>query len=83
MSDQAATQKSFNKMLDELKQECLSKVNQHWDDMTDEQKAASSRICTFFCGLHILINLADVTNQALCKFEEGTEELHKYSPTWS
>ena len=77
MSDQAATQKLFNKMLEELKQNTLPRVKDNWNEMTDDEKDSCSRICNFFCGLHILINLADVTNAALCKFEDATDELNK------
>ena len=53
-------------------------MRENRDNLTEGQKAASSRICNFFCKLNILINLVDITNQTLSKFEESSEELNKY-----
>ena len=79
MSDQAATQKSFNKMLSDFKAESLPAVRENWDHLTQDQKTACGRICNFYCGLHILINLADVTNSALSKYEAATENLKQFN----
>ena len=52
-----------------LKADKLPGVRENLDNLTEDQKVG------FICGLQILTNLAHITNQTLCKFEESSEEL--------
>jgi hypothetical protein len=69
MSDQAATEKKFNEGLEILKSSILPKVVANWGNMSKEAQDASQKMFHFFCGLHLLVNLADQCNSVISKFE--------------
>ncbi|XP_046550545.1 uncharacterized protein LOC124260311 [Haliotis rubra] len=75
MSDQAATQKCFNDLLEGYRKEIMPELVETWEEMSNEEKSNCSKINNFFCGLHLLINFAEVTNQVLKKYETACEEL--------
>ena len=64
MSDRAATEKKFNTLLESLREEVLT-------NMDDQKKQAMSRLFYFFCGLHSLVHYAEVANSALKEFEKS------------
>ena len=73
MSDQAATEKSFNALLASFKLEILPEVEDNWDSLSDEERENCAQISNFFCGLHLLINMAEFANKALKTFEEAAD----------
>ena len=44
-------------------------MQKNWTQLTENEKSVCYRMCNFFCGLHILVNLADVTSKTLKEFE--------------
>jgi hypothetical protein len=44
-------------------------VIDEWNDFTEEQKNACSKINNFFCGLHLLVNFAECASPALKEFD--------------
>ena len=54
-----------------LKADKLPGVRENLDNLTEDQVG-------FICWLQILTNLAHITNQTLCKFEESSEKLNMY-----
>lgn len=70
MSDRAATEKKFQHLLESYRLEILPKVKVGWEQMNDIERDTCGRMNNFFCGLHILVNFADVCAEALNKFEK-------------
>ena len=59
MSDRAATNTKFNRLLHDYRQEILPVVHSSWANLGDEERAALSRVNNHFCGLHMVVNLAE------------------------
>ena len=77
MSDQASTCKSFNELLTDYRSSILPSVQENWTQLTEREKSLCSRMYNFFCGLHILVNLAEVTSKTLQEFELKSEVTKK------
>lgn len=71
MSDRAGTEKTFNRLLEEFRKEVLPQVVDNWDALTEEQQKPISAMNNFFCGLHLLVGMADVAEESLKKFERN------------
>lgn len=69
MSDRASTEKAFNRLLEEYRLEILPQVIDGWADMDKEEKKSCSKMNNFFCGLHLLVGMADVCELCVKKFE--------------
>lgn len=69
MSDRASTEKAFNRLLEEYRLEILPQVIDGWADMDKEEKNPVQRWIIFFCGLHLLVGMADVCELCVKKFE--------------
>lgn len=69
MSDRAATEKSFHTLLQQYRQEILSQVRDTWSDLTQEEQELCTSMNNFYCGLHLLVAMADATENVLKKFE--------------
>jgi hypothetical protein len=70
MSDRAATEKTFNRLLEEYRGTILPNVIDGWQEMDDEERQCCSKMNNFYCGLHLLVGIADVCETALKKFED-------------
>ena len=77
MSDQASTCKSFNELLTDYRSFILPSVQENWTQLTEGEKSLCSRMYIFFCGLHILVNLAEVTSKTPKEFELKSEVTKK------
>ena len=69
MSDRASTEKHFNQLLEQYRSEILPYVCLGWEDMSDEEKNKMTHMNNFFCGLHLLVGMADVCENSMKKFE--------------
>lgn len=69
MSDRAGTEKNFNRLLKEFRKEVLPQVVDNWDALTENQQMPISAMDNLFCGLHLLVGMADVAEESLKKFE--------------
>ena len=74
MSDRAATQKCFNELLEAYRMEILPEVVSEWDDLSTDEKDSMATIYHFFCGVHLIGNMADHAAEALKLFEMSYRE---------
>ncbi|XP_024117792.1 uncharacterized protein LOC112139279, partial [Oryzias melastigma] len=71
MSDRAATEVKFNTLLEEYRKEFLPLYKgDAFNDLTEEEKASASKLHNFFCGLHLLVGMADTASAALLAHEQ-------------
>ncbi len=77
MSDRHIVEKNFNSLLEDYRKEVLPAVVESWDQMTPEQQSSVSTLNNFFCGMHLLVGMADTASSTLLQWElthfEGTE----------
>ena len=73
LSDQAATQKKFNELLQDYKDQVMPMVCDKWEELDESEQLLCSKISNFFCGLHLLINFAKNANTVLLKYEETVQ----------
>ena len=64
-SDRAATEKRFHKLLQQYRQEILPQVLDTWSDLTQEEQEFCSSMNNLYSDLHLLVAMADVTENAL------------------
>lgn len=69
MSDRASTEKNFNKLLLQYKHEIFPEIQLNFNNLTENEQQLCSQINNFYCGLHLLIGIADVCEAAIKKFE--------------
>ena len=69
MSDRAATEKLFNSMLQEYREKLLPSILVGFDNFTEEQQQNTIRMNHFFCGLHLLVSLAENFSSSVTKLE--------------
>jgi len=69
MSDQSTTNPVFNRQLLELKQTLLPDVVENWDELSDVKKMEIGKISSFFCKMHIFVNMASEVDKCLAAFE--------------
>lgn len=69
MSDRAATESKFNDLLKAYREECLPKVKQNWGDFTDAAKEKIVYMNNFFCGLDLLVSMAETISKSFKGFE--------------
>ncbi|KAJ8303720.1 hypothetical protein KUTeg_018643 [Tegillarca granosa] len=70
MSDRASTEKGFNVMLQQYRKENLPVDLNNSDDLSTDERELCGSMNNFYCGLHLLVGMADVAETALKKFEE-------------
>ena len=79
MSDRAATEVKFNALLEQYRKEILPLTYYNYHTFTDHETISLERMSNFFCGLHALVNFADVALKSLQEVEnvifEGNENL--------
>lgn len=71
MSDRAATETKFNELLKNYREEILPQVFDNYNQMSLESQLAISRMNNFFCGLHTLVHMAEVSQKSLCEVEKN------------
>ncbi|CAC5401264.1 unnamed protein product [Mytilus coruscus] len=71
MSDRASTEKKFQNLLENYRTTILTKIIDGWPMLTEEERAASSRMNNFFCSCIFLVNFATVCG-------EGLKNLNRY-----
>lgn len=63
MSDRAATEYVFNDLLQTYREKLLKEHIENYNDLPDVEKDLLTRMYNFFCGLHLVVNIADVVNK--------------------
>ncbi|XP_033632082.1 uncharacterized protein LOC117293760 [Asterias rubens] len=70
MSDRAATEALFNDMLQTYRKECLPLYTKGWDKFSTAAKEKLLHMNNFFCGLHLLVSMAETISASLKEFED-------------
>ena len=70
MSDRASTEKLFNSIFAEYRSQLLPQLIKNFDMLSNEQQNALQSMNHFFCGLHLLISLAENSSKSLKNFEK-------------
>ncbi|XP_076117011.1 uncharacterized protein LOC143084837 [Mytilus galloprovincialis] len=77
MSDRAATQVSFNQLLESYRSSMLQEHLENYNLLQEPDQMLLSKMYNFFCGLHLLVNIAELMNSVFNNFHkdppEGTE----------
>ena len=73
MSDRASTEKAFNKLIASYRAEILPDVVRNWKDLTTHEKNSMARMYHFFCGMHMVVGMADNASESLKLFETNHE----------
>ena len=71
MSDQGSTNPVFNHQLEELRQHLLPEVVENWGTLSDQTKAEMGKLSSFFCKMHIFVNMASEVDKCLSLFESN------------
>ena len=76
MSDRASAQKAFNTLLSEYRTNTLPLVIENWENLEESEQSSMSQMFHFFCGMHLLVNMAEHIAESLKLFENanGTTE---------
>lgn len=74
MSDRASSQKAFNTLLSEYRSEILPQVLHNWDSFSVEEQQSMSQMYNFYCGMHLVVNMAETVSEALKLFEMASME---------
>ncbi|XP_060597475.1 uncharacterized protein LOC132751328 [Ruditapes philippinarum] len=74
MSDRASTEKAFNNILEEYRKKILPTVTDGWTDLSSEQQTSLTSMHSFFCGLHLLVACAEVSQKCLLEYEKTLKE---------
>ena len=72
MSDRHIVQKNFNELLESYRSEILPDVISSWKDLSSEEQQQVSSLNNFFCGLHMIVGMADTAASVLCHWEAAT-----------
>ncbi|VDI12011.1 Hypothetical predicted protein [Mytilus galloprovincialis] len=76
-SDRAATQVSFNQHLESYRSSMLQEHLENYHLLQEPDQMLLSKMYNFFCGLHLLVNIAELMNNVFNNFHkdppEGTE----------
>ena len=71
MSDRHVVQKKFNSLLEDYRLEILPVVIQEWGQLTATEQDHVSTLHNFFCGMHVLVGMADTTSITLLHWENA------------
>ena len=74
MSDRAATEQKFHTLLKSYRNEILPSIYDSWNELCLEEQESISTMNNFYCGLHILVNFADLSATVVRRFEESMKE---------
>ena len=69
MSDRHIVQKNFNDLLESYRSEILPDIITSWKEMSLEEQQQVSLLNNFFCGLHLIVGMADTASSVLIHWE--------------
>jgi len=75
MSDRHSAEKLFSQLLQEYRSTILPDIVFGWDKMSPHEKIPLIRINNFYCGLHLLVGLADSAEAVLKAWEANVCEI--------
>ena len=71
MSDRASSQKAFNTLLSEYRTNILPLIIVNWGSLEENEQLSMSQMFHYFCGMHLLVNMAENVTEALRLFENA------------
>ena len=71
MSDRHVVEKSFNNLLEDYRLEILPTVVENWEDLSDDEKTSISSLNSFFCGMHLVVGMADTAAATVKEWENA------------
>ena len=71
MSDRAAAQKSFNALLASYRADILPSVVNNWNVLSENEQSTLSQMHNFYCGMHLVVNMAEHASEALKLVEQN------------
>ena len=80
MTDRASVNTKFNELLRVYRQDVLSTTVEGWNNLSEDEKSSMRKLNNHFCGLHLLVNLAEQSNAVLREFEASHAEHDDLSP---
>lgn len=79
MSDRASAQKSFNSLLADYRAQILPNVTENWEDLTDTERQSLAQMYHFYCGMHVIVNMAEHAAETLKLIERNYEDTSKFA----
>ena len=74
MSDRHIVEKNFNELLEGYRSEVLPSIVEGWSDLSPDKLVLIGNLNNFFCGLHLLVGMADTAAAVLVQWEEANSE---------
>ncbi len=71
MSDRHVVEKSFNCLLEEYRIDVLPSIIEGWDTLSEEEQDKISKMNNFFCGMHLMVGMADTAASTLKEWENA------------
>ena len=75
MSDRAATEVKWHKMLEEYRATFLPEMKNNWSELSEVERTGLSKMNNFYCGLHTYVQVAEVAGAALLTLEPAKQKL--------
>ena len=69
MSDRHIVEKKFNHLLEDYRRDVLPSVVDSWDQFTLEEQNSMCTLNNFYCGMHVLVGMADTAASTLLEWE--------------
>ena len=69
MSDRHIVQKKINELLEDYRKDILPQIVDDWSKLTSNEQERFCRLNTFFCGMHLLVGMADTASSTLHQWE--------------
>jgi len=69
MSDRHIVEKNFNTLLEGYCLEVLPSVIDNWAELNVDEQQSISTLNNFFCGLYLLVGMADTASSTLLQWE--------------
>ncbi len=66
MTDRASSEKKFAEHLESYRAEILPLVKKNWEKLEERVRINLSKLHRFYCGLHVMIHVAEVNAESLC-----------------
>lgn len=71
MSDRHIVEKNFNQLLEDYRGCILPELVKSWDQMTLDEQTSMTTMNNFFCGMHLIVGIADVAASTLVLWESS------------
>ena len=65
MSDRHVVEKKFNDLLEDYRREVLPTIIDSWEQITPDNQSSISSLNNLFCGMHVVVGMADMTSSVL------------------